>query len=392
MRMTLGSTAVGAAIVVFSVIFVVVAMPVLVFHPRPSDIAEPYTLAQLQGRQIYEANGCFYCHSQFIRPQDWNQPGVEDSNGRVAQAGDYAYQQTALLGQHRNGPDLSEEGGVHPDDWQYAHFFNPRFVNPKSIMPEFSFLWNTNSDGTITPSQDLKDLVSYVQNLGGKLGDERYAEQLSQKALFASAIAAPSDPNILKLYGVKDPGAQFGDVNQKALISVVPQKFWDLLDPVPADDRSLIDGKTIYTTNCIGCHGVNGIADGPADQFLNPFAYNFTNADNMAHGLSTSPGSFYEHILYGIKGTAMQPFGQDLTVQNIWDVINFLYTIPALDARGGIEKNQPSLNDFIQWQASKELMDLIKVPQATQSQGSVTISTGTPIAYRKDDYTPPRRG
>lgn len=392
MRMTLGSTAVGAAIVVFSVIFVVVAMPVLVFHPRPSDVAEPYTAAQLHGRAVYEANGCFYCHSQFIRPQDWNQPGVPDSNGRVAQSGDYAYQQTALLGQHRNGPDLSEEGGVHPDDWHLAHFYNPRFVNPKSIMPEFSYLWDTQPDGSIKPSQDLNDLIAYVQNLGSKLGDERYAEQLSQKALFANAIAAPSNPQIQKLYGVKDSGSQWGDTNQKALISVVPQKFWDLLDPVPADDRSLIDGKTIYTTNCIGCHGVNGNANGPADQFLNPYAYNFTDKTNMASGLSTSPGSFYEHILFGIKGTAMPPFGQDLTVQNIWDVINFLYTIPSLNARGGLDANQPNLNDFIQWKAPPELLDLLKVPQATSSQGATTLTVPPPVALRKDDYTVVLRG
>ncbi len=364
----------------FSVIFVVVAMPALVIHPKPSDIAEPYTPQQLHGREVYMANGCFYCHSQFIRPQDWNQPGVTDSNGRVAQAGDYAYQQTALLGQHRNGPDLSEEGGVHPDDWHYAHFFNPRFVNPKSIMPQFSYLWNTNSDGTVTPTPDLVDLVAYVQNLGGKLADERYAEQLSQKKLFADAIIAPSNPQIEQIYGVKDPGQQFGDTNQKALLSVVPQKFWDLLDPVPADDRSLIDGKTVYVTNCIGCHGVLGNANGPADQFLNPYAYNFTNADNMAHGLSTSPGSLYEHILYGIKGTAMQPFGQDLTVQNIWDVVNFLYTIPngGLTAPGG-----PTMSMYIQWSPSRELEDLLKAPQATPSGGSTTAVTPSPAAFRE---------
>jgi cytochrome c oxidase cbb3-type subunit 2 len=385
MRMTLGSTAVGAAIVVFSVIFVVVAMPVLVFHPRPSDIAEPYTAAQLHGRYVYMQNGCFYCHSQFIRPQDWNQPGVEDSNGRVAQAGDYAYQQTAMLGQHRNGPDLSEEGGIHPDDWHLAHFYNPRFVNPKSIMPEFSYLWTTNSDGSVTPTTDLLDLIAYVQNLGGKLADERYAEQLSQKQLFENAIIAPPNPQIQAIYGVKDPGAQFGDTNQKALLSVVPQKFWDLLDPVPADDRSLIDGKTIFVTNCIGCHGIRGNGQGPADQFLNPYAYNFTDANNMAHGLSTSPGSLYEHILYGIKGTAMQPFGQDLTVQNIWDVVNFLYTIP----NGGLtDPSGPHMTQFIQWSPSAELLDLLKVPQVSPASGTTSLATPGPAAYRENKPIP----
>jgi cytochrome c oxidase cbb3-type subunit II len=381
MRMTLGSTAVGAAIVFFSVVFVVVAMPVMVFHPRPSDVAEPYTPAQLAGRQVYEANGCFYCHSQFIRPQDWNQPGVEDSNGRVAQAGDYAYQQTMMLGEHRNGPDLSEEGGVHPDDWHLAHFFNPRFVNPKSIMPEFSYLWDTDDTGGLIETPDLKNLIAYIQNLGGKLGDERYAEQLSQKQLFASAVAAPSNPAILTAYGVKDPGQQWGDTNQKALISVVPQSFWNLLNPVPADQRSLIDGKTVFVTNCIGCHGIEGNANGPADQFLNPFAYNFTSAENMRSGLSTSPGSLYQHILYGIKGTAMPPFGQDLTVQNIWDTVNFLYTIP----NGGLKTAEPTMSQYIQWHPSQELLDLLKVPQAESSNGNTTVATPTPSAYREPE-------
>ena len=39
---------------------------------------------------------------------------------RVAQAGDYVFQKTMLLGTERTGPDLSQEGGVHPDDWHRA--------------------------------------------------------------------------------------------------------------------------------------------------------------------------------------------------------------------------------------------------------------------------------
>ena len=162
---------------------------------------------------------------------------------------------------------------------------------------------------------------------------------------------------------------------------MVPQSFWTLLNPVPADQRSLIDGKTVYVTNCIGCHGIQGKADGPADQFLNPFAYNFTSADNMRSGLSTSPGSLYQHILYGIKGTAMPPFGQDLTVQNIWDTVNFLYTIP----NGGLKTAEPSVTQFIQWTAPQELLDLSKVPQAAPANGNTTLATPPPRAYREQE-------
>ena len=55
-------------------------------------------------------------------------------------SGDYVQDQPHLLGTERTGPDLSQEGGEHPDDWHEAHFANPRYVRPESIMPNWAFL------------------------------------------------------------------------------------------------------------------------------------------------------------------------------------------------------------------------------------------------------------
>ena len=49
-----------------------------------------------------------------------------------------------MLGTERTGPDLSQEGGVHTDEWHLAHFHNPRYTFPKSIMPEFSFYYTND--------------------------------------------------------------------------------------------------------------------------------------------------------------------------------------------------------------------------------------------------------
>ena len=94
-------------------------------HLAPVDAA-----GEQAGHELYVANGCSYCHSQFIRTIDWGL-GAE----RIAQAGDYVEQQPAILGTERTGPDLSQEGGEHPDDWHLAHFTNPRFTRPHSLMP-----------------------------------------------------------------------------------------------------------------------------------------------------------------------------------------------------------------------------------------------------------------
>ena len=100
---------------------------------------------------VYVQNGCTYCHTQFVRNIDWGL-GAE----RIAQSGDYVQDQPHLLGTERTGPDLSQEGGEHPDDWHLAHFTNPRYVRPESIMPNWEFLGIEN----------IRALIAYKQSLG----------------------------------------------------------------------------------------------------------------------------------------------------------------------------------------------------------------------------------
>ena len=68
-----------------------------------------------------------------------------------------------LLGSERTGPDLSQEGGEHPYDWHLAHFTNPPFTRPRSLMPRFAFEGRADVDA----------LTAYVQSLGGTSADAR---------------------------------------------------------------------------------------------------------------------------------------------------------------------------------------------------------------------------
>src|SRR5437868_3063983 len=140
-RMDGRTIALGAVAVFGSIIFVMTALPFLTFQPVQSADARPLTDIQEAGRRLYASNGCFYCHSQYLRPQDWTGVSSFRTVGRVAQAGDYYYQQTPMLGSERTGPDLSQEGGAHTDEWHLAHFYNPRYTSPKSIMPSFKFYY-----------------------------------------------------------------------------------------------------------------------------------------------------------------------------------------------------------------------------------------------------------
>lgn len=152
---------------------------------KPSDIARERTSLEERGRRVYIENGCTYCHSQYIRPQDWDNSAV-----RISQTGDYAYDSPHLLGSERTGPDLSQEGGVRTDDWHLAHFMNPRFTRPASIMPQFSFLCQ----------DELDALIAYVQSLGGKMADARMKRQKRWQAALRKAYARGVDANLAYLH------------------------------------------------------------------------------------------------------------------------------------------------------------------------------------------------
>lgn len=302
----------GAFIVFSSIIFVVVALPYLTFSPQPSADARPLTAAEEAGRRVYAANGCNYCHTQYLRPQDWTGVGSFRTVGRVAQAGDYYYQQTVLMGSERTGPDLSQEGGVHTDEWHLAHFFNPRYTSPKSIMPQFSFYYNQTSAGGIEPTDDVKNLIAYVQSLGGQAGVQRAQTQRARKAYLLSERAKGNEAVIQEWF---------------------PSTWRNVRNPMEPTTRSLVHGKQVFTTNCIGCHGYKGDGKGPAATFINnPAPRNLTDASQQ---LYFSDGEMYDAILFGVDGTAMPAWGDVLTVNDIWDLTNFIRTIP----NGGLQRD-----------------------------------------------------
>ena len=309
-RMDVPTVAFGAFIVFASVIFTVTALPYLTFQPPQSADARPLTAQEERGRVLYAGNGCYYCHTQYLRPQDWTGVGSFRTVGRVAQAGDYYYQQTLTLGSERTGPDLSQEGGVHTDEWHLAHFNVPRYTFPKSVMPQFSFYYTGDE-----PQQEIFDLIAYVQSLGGKAADERTAAQKARKEKLLSERAKGNEAIIHEWF---------------------PSTWRNVRNPMEATQRSLLHGKEVYQTNCIGCHGLKGDGKGPAARWIGgqyqPAPRNFTDVSAQ---LLFSDGELYDAILFGVDGTAMPAWGDMLTVNDIWDVTNFLRTIP----RGGLERD-----------------------------------------------------
>jgi cytochrome c oxidase cbb3-type subunit 2 len=120
---------------------------------QADEYPRPLAGKALAGRQVYVANGCMYCHSQQLRSErfgNWWEDGQMKTGADIKRgwgtrrtvSRDYIYDQPALLGTMRTGPDLAAVGPRYSEDWQHRHTFNPRSVNAWSIMPSFAFLYS----------------------------------------------------------------------------------------------------------------------------------------------------------------------------------------------------------------------------------------------------------
>jgi cytochrome c oxidase cbb3-type subunit 2 len=296
-KMTPSAVTLGSLLILAAVVFVVVYWPYATRDMTPSEIFRHRSEQEQAGRAIYMANGCVYCHSQSIRSIDWGH-GAE----RIAQAGDYVEDTPILLGSARTGVDLSQEGGEHPDDWHVAHFINPRYTRPNSIMPPFRWLG----------MERIKLLSRYVQSLGLKNADRRMERQQYWKDETIKSFEAGPETNV------------------KWLADHVPEGWRNIPNPYPTTEAGLARGHKIYEDFCLGCHSPIGDGMGPAQPWVYPPPLNFT----ILNGRGISGGILYYQIMNGITGTAMPYFKKDLESEKIWDVGNYVavYFIGQTDA------------------------------------------------------------
>jgi cytochrome c oxidase cbb3-type subunit 2 len=137
----------------------------------------PAPLSQIErGRQVYISEGCISCHSQFVRP------GTADVLmwGPAKSMEALRAERPPLIGNRRQGPDLSQVGLRRSSSWLVAHFYDPPEVSGTSIMPSYGFLFR---------DQRGSDLVAYLSSLKGD-GAEQHLVQEKSWHLPAAAIAA----------------------------------------------------------------------------------------------------------------------------------------------------------------------------------------------------------
>ncbi len=107
---------------------------------------KPYTPLEVEGRDLYIREGCVGCHSQMIRPMR----AETERYGEYSKPGEFVYDHPFLWGSKRTGPDLQREGGKYPDSWHFLHMRDPRSTSPGSIMPAYTWLYDSVLDTSHT--------------------------------------------------------------------------------------------------------------------------------------------------------------------------------------------------------------------------------------------------
>jgi len=91
--------------------------------------------------------------------------------------------------------------------------------------------------------------------------------------------------------------------------------------PYPTKEFSVERGKVLYDTYCSSCHGKNGDGNGPAAASLRPRPTNFLDLKYMP---MRSRVDHYEVIAGGRLNTAMPPWKDTLSDEEIWHVIAYI--------------------------------------------------------------------
>jgi cytochrome c oxidase cbb3-type subunit I/II len=315
--------------------------------------ATDYTPLQQRGRAVYLREGCWYCHSQFVRPVT----GETRRWGPVAESGEFAYDVPHLFGTRRIGPDLLRVGLKYSDEWHFAHFWNPRMLSPDSLMAPYRGLFDTPDErvGIVDDGAGGRTLQKTPRTEA--LFDFASKQQIrltpsSEGLLFVPRRARDKSPII------QPPNEEFNlDTVQiaaetedlEALVAYVQKlgmnrgKWRDLFEPqqlevmdatLPRSEEWILHGKEVYERRCLGCHGKSGDGNGPAATFLfNQRPRNF-NAAVFKFRLTKEPlptdGDLLRTITRGVRGTAM-PAWYELPLNDRLAVIQYIKYALAVD-------------------------------------------------------------
>lgn len=231
-----------------------------------------------RGREVYIAEGCINCHSQYIRPKV---AADVERWGPAAPLSDRLAAAPPLLGNRRQGPDLSNVGLRRSPAWNRLHLIAPRTISPGSDMPVYAHLFDTSDPRG-------PDLLAYLSSLGS----ERSMERLD---------------------------------------------FISRWQPVGLHPEAVSPNRELFLLLCSACHGPAGRGDGVLARQLEPAPSDWSQGTRRV----APPGEdrllfLCRLIKFGLPGTAMA--GHEYVPDD--EVIGLARFVQGLQAHAAIPVNR----------------------------------------------------
>lgn len=228
---------------------------------------------------------------------------------------------------------------------------------PGTYMPSFMLL----------PDQEVNLISEYVRWLAMRGEMERKLNAWLTTSYSADAVAEASSASELRAefdtewaedsvenitrYG-NDLKADWQDADKPE--SVVNPS----VPRTPSSPESIARGRELFLSKdakCASCHGQTGRGNGPSTEAFNDLPGMppgtksdkpglFDNWGNIVKPRNLTTGVFrggrrpidiYRRIHSGIKGTPMQAFGTTLKEDQIWDVVNYVLSVPFEEKQSG---------------------------------------------------------
>ncbi|MBT9168787.1 MAG: Cbb3-type cytochrome c oxidase subunit CcoP2 [Syntrophomonadaceae bacterium] len=288
---------VTAVILIGTIVMMVYPMLTPQMHPKLENL-KPYTALQLAGRDVYQEEGCFYCHTQTVRPLK----AEVMRYGEYSKAGEFAYDQPFLWGSKRTGPDLARIGGKYADEWHYKHFDDPRKLFQGSNMPSYGWLANHKVDAKAAEARMKALGFPYTsEEINALAGKTKLDALVAYMQSIGTAVPKkPRPPMIAK-----------GDKN-----------------PLAGDMNAIAEGKKIYEMNCAACHGVDakgGIGPNLTDK---EWVYVVGPVGDDTIFFIIAGGTKKDQEFEGRKAKGGQPpFGELLGKKKIWSLVSYIRSI-----------------------------------------------------------------
>ena len=105
------------------------------------------------------------------------------------------------------------------------------------------------------------------------------------------------------------------------LVDAYPTSYW--ANPEPSGSTVVQQGEALFRTHCASCHGSEGRGDGPAAAALAGPPADLT----AEHVDDHTDGDIFWWLTYGMAGTAMPGFDQDLSATQRWKLIRFVRSL-----------------------------------------------------------------